>query len=136
MTKKLFAAAFAIAMAAQCLADDVPTLTISKSSGDSKIVLSELLSIKYTDTDMVLHMTDGSMQNIALDDIIVMQLGQGPTAISSVFSDCNGNDSYTITDINGKLIAKGKVADSIVLPGKKGLYIISVGEKSKKVLVK
>jgi len=136
MTKKLFAAAFAIAMSAQCLADDVPTLTISKSSGDSKIVLSELLSIKYTDTDMILHMTDGSVQNIALDDIIVMQLGQGPTAINSVFSDCNSNDSYTITDISGKLIAKGKVADSIVLPGKKGLYIISVGEKSKKVLVK
>lgn len=132
MIKKLSSTALALVMAGSCFADDVPALKISKSGGESAVALSELLSIKYTDSDMVVNMKDGTKQVFALDDIIVMELGQTPTAISSIFSDYGKDAVYTITDVNGKIIAKGSLDSS--LP--KGIYIISVGDKSKKLLVK
>ena len=136
MNKKLLSTALAIMVTGSCLADDVPALKISKSDGESAVALSELLSIKFTESDMVVNMKDGTKQTIALDDIIVMELGQTPTAISSIFADSNINAVYTLTDISGKVVAKGKLADGNMLPAQKGLYILTVGNQSKTILVK
>lgn len=132
MNKKLLSTALAVMVAGSCLADDVPALKISKSDGESAVVLSELLSIKFTESDMVVNMKDGTQQTIALDDIIVMELGQAPTAISSLFS---GAEAYVITDLQGKVVSKGN-GDKFIMPTQKGIYVITVGDKSKKVLVK
>lgn len=139
MNKKFLSTALAIMVAGSCLADDVPALKISKSDGESAVVLSELLNIKFTESDMVVNMKDGTQQTFALDDIIVMEVGQAPTAISSIFSGNDNDVVYTVTDINGKLIATGNLNSSPFtlhssLP--KGIYVITVGDKSKKVLVK
>lgn len=139
--KKLLFTALAIMMAGNCLADDVPALKISKSGGESAVVLSELLSLKFSDSDMVINMKDGTKQTIALDDITIMELGQTTisSAIRNIFND-KGNDAvYTVTDINGKLVATGKLNSSLFtlqssLP--KGIYIITMGDKSKKIIVK
>lgn len=136
MNKKLSSMALAIMVAGSCFADDVPALKIAQSDSESAVVLSELLSIKFTESDMVVNMKDGTKQVFVLDDIIVMEVGQAPTDISSIFADSDINAVCTVTDINGKVIVKGKLADSNLLPAKKGVYVITVGERSKKVLVK
>lgn len=138
MAIKPLSTALAFMMAGSCLADDVPALMISKSDGESAVVLSELLSIKFTETDMVVNMKDGTKQTFALDDIIIMELGQATqTAISSIFTDSDINSVYTLTDINGKIVARGNSSLSTLhSPLPKGIYIITVGDKSKKILVK
>lgn len=137
MNKKLSSMVLAIMVAGSCFADDVPALKITKTDSESAVSLSELLSIKFTESDMVVNMKDGTRKVVALDDIIVMELGEtSPTDISSIFADSDINAVCTVIDINGKVIAKGKLTDSNLLPAKKGVYVITVGERSKKVLVK
>ena len=133
MKKKLYSLVLAILVAGSCLADDVPALKINKSDGESAVVLSELLSIKYTESDMVVNMKDGTRMVFALDDIIVMETGQVPTAINSIFSDTA--ETYVITDLRGNVLSKGR-GERVALPSPKGVYIISVGDKSRKILVK
>lgn len=134
--KKLLLTALAITAFSYCFADDVPALKINKSNGESNIALSELLSIKYTESDMIVNMKDGTKQSIPLDDIIVMELGKIPTSINSIIGDMSNGETYSITDIEGKKISNGNVKEGISLPNQKGIYVITVGEKSKKVLVK
>ena len=133
MNTKLYSTTLALLVAGSCLADDVPALKINKSDGESAVVLSELLSIKYTESDMVVNMKDGTRMVFALDDIIVMETGQVPTAINSIFSD--KAETYVITDLRGNVLSKGR-GERVALPSPKGVYIISVGDKSRKILVK
>ena len=133
MNTKLYSTTLALLVAGSCLADNVPALKINKSDGESAVVLSELLSIKYTEFDMVVNMKDGSRMVFAMDDIIVMETGQMPTAINSIFSDTA--ETYVITDLRGNVLSKGR-GERVALPSPKGGYIISVGDKSRKILVK
>ena len=133
MKKKLYFTTLAILVAESCLADDVPALKVGTSDGEAAVVLSELLSIKYTESDMVVNMKDGTRMVFALDDIIVMETGQVPTAINSIFSDTA--ETYVITDLRGNVLSKGR-GERVALPSPKGVYIISVGDKSRKILVK
>ena len=133
MNTKLYSTTLALLVAGSCLADDVPALKINKSDGESAVVLSELLSIKYTESDMVVNMKDSTRMVFALDDIIVMETGQMPTAINSIFSDTA--ETYVITDLRGNVLSKGR-GERVALPSPKGVYIISVGDKSRKILVK
>ena len=133
MKKKRYSLVLAILVAGSCLADEVPSLKINKSDGESAVLLSELLSIKYADSDMVVNMKDGSQMVFPLDDIIVMQLGQAPTAINSIFSD--KAETYVITDLQGNVVSSGK-GERFTLPSQKGVYIISSGDKSRKILVR
>lgn len=133
MIKKLFSTALAIVIAGNCLADDIPVLKISKSDGESAVTLSELQSIKYTDSDMIVNMKDGTKLAFTLDDIIVMELGQTSAAISSIFVD--RTEAYVITNLQGNIVSKGN-GEKLALPAQKGIYIISTGDKSKKILVR
>ena len=133
MKKKLYSLVLAILVAGSCLADEVPALKINKSDGESAVVLSELLSIKYADSSMVINMKDGTKMVFALDDVIVMELGQSPTDINTLYS--NTAETYVITDLHGKVVSKGKNGNC-AWPTKTGVYILSVGEKSKKLIVK
>ena len=110
MKRIIYSTVLAVWAAGGCLANDVPSLTIHKSDGESTVVLSELQSIKFADTDMVVNMKDGTKLVVALDDIIVMELGQTPTAIHSLLS--HPAPTYVITDLQGHLVSKGK-AESI-----------------------
>lgn len=134
--KHLFLTAMTVAMANVSFADDVPGLKISKSSGDTSVALAEVASIKYTATDMIVNMNDGSQHVIALDDIIVMKFGAVPTAISRIIADANPDATYTIVDLAGKVVGSGKVKKGIAMPAVKGLYTITIGDNTKKLLIK
>lgn len=118
--------------------DEVPALCISQTNGENQVELSEILSIKYTGTDMVINLKDGTRQTVPLDDIIVMELGKMVVSVRDLVKQSNGCDTYTITDINGKLIAKGKIKSNklVNMPTRRGLYILTIGNQSQKILIK
>lgn len=78
-------------------------------------------------------MKDGTKLVFALDDIVVMEVGQTSAAISNIFTDAS--ETYVITDLQGDIVSKGNV-EKFVLPAQRGVYIVSVGDKSKKIIVK
>lgn len=110
-----------------------PTLAIHKRDGECTVVLSELLSVKYTESDMMVNMKDGTQLVFPLADILVMELGQQPTAVGGLFP--HAAEPYVITDLQGKILSEGK-GGPFVWPTQKGVYIISVGDKSKKLILK
>ena len=121
-----------------CLADDVPALAIGAGGTETSIELASISNIKYTATDMVVNLTNGETKTFALDDVTIMTFKQVPSAIKSIISEASANDCFIISDIAGKVIVQGKAKDSesIVMPDAKGLYIITVGDKSRKILVR
>lgn len=136
MNKKLSSIAWALMAAGSCLADEVPALKITNQDGERAVVLSELLSIRFTESDMVVNMKDGTKQVFELDDILVMQVGQMPADLRSIFADSDILDICTVTDINGQVVAKGRLTDRHLLPAKPGVYILTMGGKSKTIIVK
>lgn len=117
--------------------DEVPALCIGSQNGEDQIELSEIRSIKYIEDDMVVCLKDGTTMVFAMDEIVVMELGSMVTYIRSAASQPEGNGSYRITDLSGKLVAKGKVKGNkqIALPAKKGIYVVTIGGQSQKVVV-
>lgn len=118
--------------------DEVPALCINQSEGENQVEISEILSIKYTDTDMIVNYKDGTRLTFALDEIVVMELGRMVTAICTLAKQSNGNGAYTITDLQGKLIAKGKAKSKrqVSLPTKQGVYLLTIDGCTSKILVK
>lgn len=146
-TTRLLWVALAALLALPMHADDeVPALNIHQMEGESQVELSEILSIKYTDTDMVVNYKDGSQQTFALDDIVVIEFGSMLTAIRNLIDSGSladgkqpkDNYSYTITDLRGKLISRGKAKSKrlISLPTKQGVYLLTVDGHTTKILVK
>lgn len=137
MNKKLLSVLVA-ALALPCFADEVPSLNISQNDAESKIELSGILSIKYTDTDMVVSMKDGTQSSFPLDEIVMIEFGRMASAIRTLLADECGDGSYAIIDLQGKVVAKGNVNanGTVALPVAKGVYMLSVGNKTKKILVK
>lgn len=133
MNRTLYSTVLGILMSGTCLADDLPTLAIHKRDGECTVVLSELLSVKYTESDMMVNMKDGTQLVFPLADILVMELGQQPTAVGGLFP--HAAEPYVITDLQGKILSEGK-GGPFVWPTQKGVYIISVGDKSKKLILK
>ena len=134
MNRTLYSTVLGILMSGTCLADNLPTLAIHKCDGECTVVLSELLSVKYTESDMMVNMKDGTQLDFPLADILVMELGQQPTAVSSSLLP-HAAEPYVITDLQGKILSEGK-GGPFVWPTQKGVYIISVGDKSKKLILK
>ena len=121
------------------LSDGVPALQVSASSKQNNVELSGILSIKYSDTHMIVTMKDGSQQTFPLDDIQVMHFGQmAATAIASLLSEAGDNGTYTITDLQGKVVLAGRAtsARQVILPQKRGIYTLTVNGRSKKILLK
>lgn len=118
--------------------DEVPALCINNSKEEYQVELSEILSIKYTDTDMVINFKDGTKQIVSLDEIQVMEFGRMVTAIRNLTTQYKSNGAYTITDLRGNLVVKGntKSSDEISVPIKKGLYLLTIGKRTSKILVK
>ena len=133
MNRTLYSTALGILMSGTSLADDLPTLAIHKRDGECTVVLSELLSVKYTESDMMVNMKDGTQLVFPLADILVMELGQQPTAVGGLLP--HAAEPYVITDLQGKILSEGK-GGPFVWPTQKGVYIISVGDKSKKLILK
>lgn len=125
---------FFSAMSLCAMADEVAGIVVEKSDGSKmKIALSDLLSIKFADGDMVINGKDNSRTLIAMDDVKLISFTNVSTAISAIA----GSDAklITITDLAGRVVYKGE-SQSANVPELHGIYIFSVDGKSYKVALK
>lgn len=140
-----------LALDATAMADDYQYLTVTQQAGgDTSFAVSNIQKITFDASNMVLHLGDGTTQSLALSDLSKMFFSDGHTGIATrqaqskmQFSD--GMLRATVAE--GELIAiynmKGEQVFSTNRSGNfdlttltKGVYIVKVGNETRKVINK
>lgn len=107
-----------------CLAEEVPVLKIKTASAESSIQLKDINRVRYTNTDMVISLLDGSSKTFAIDDIKSLAFDNMDMSTDIKSFDFMTKDKVSIFDISGI-----KKADT----DKKSIYIIKSGKETKKI---
>ena len=121
-----------------CFADEVPSLKIKTCDTEANIELSGIRNIKFSESNMVVNLKDGTKKSFSLDDITIMEFGSTTSAIKEILAEGSEDSIFSIADINGKTIIKGKNKDfqGLNMSLQRGIYIITSGKTTKKILVK
>lgn len=129
---------FLAALALPVAAEDVTALSVKQESADTSIEVSQIQSIKYSDSSMIVCMKDGDALSFSLDEIVVMEFSQREAVVNALLEKHMVGETYIVADIKGKIVAKGIVgADKKpAIPSVPGIYILTMGKKSKKILIK
>lgn len=138
MNRHLLSLTLFFGFALNCSADDVPSLKIGAKDANNELALSAIQSIKFSDTEMLVNLKNGTQKAFALNDITIVEFGKMTSAIKNILQEEGQDGEFTITDISGKVISKGKTTDNIngIVPEKRGLFIVRSGKVTKKILVK
>lgn len=129
----------ATVLSASAYADDVPGMTVSTNDSEAEIAIQNIRTITYSDDKMIVNLTDGTAQTFSIDEVKLITFGDITTAIKGLVKDGERHSQYQVTDLNGRVIMSGKVDDgSLDLKRRdlKGIYIVTVGDKSQKVILK
>lgn len=120
-------------------ADDGKSMTITSTNHtDAEYSVTSISSVKYENGKMIVAFKNGSVQSFNVADIKSMIFG----SISSAIESMTSNDSsvpYTIFDDSGKVVASGMTNENgkVDTPANmKGVFVIKVGDKCKKVIIK
>ncbi|MBR6198398.1 MAG: hypothetical protein IKQ72_12465 [Bacteroidaceae bacterium] len=120
-------------------ADGDKSMTITSTNHtDAEYSVTSISSVKYENGKMIIALKNGSVQSFNVADIKSMIFGSITSAIESMTS----NDSsvpYTIFDDSGKVVASGMTNENgkVDTPANmKGVFVIKVGDKCKKVIIK
>ena len=127
MKRRILTVAFA-AISLGIMADDIPSLNVKASSGDKSIALSTIQSIKYEGSNMIVTLTDNSQQTFSVDEVTSITFSNITAAIQQVFGNGEAAEKCVVTDLNGRIMQGDN------LP--KGVYIITSGNTSRKVIIK
>ncbi|MGM9712714.1 MAG: hypothetical protein ACI3Y5_01175 [Prevotella sp.] len=123
--KRIILSFLALGMTASCLAAADMSLLIRTAGTEHAISLAEISRVTYTETDMVVVMSDGTTRAYAMSAITSMTFGNAdstPSAISKATAETEAATSIYTLD--------GAKADRM---GQKGVYIIKVGKETRKV---
>lgn len=125
-------------MAVSVYADDVPTLKVTTDAADEHLVLSSIKSIKYSGTDMIVFFKDDTQKIFNVNDIKVMAFDSIDEQLAAIRTLNASEGPCVITDINGRLVWSSEQGVNAyeVLKGRSGMYIIKVGNESRKVIIK
>lgn len=113
--------------------DKVAGLIVSTNGNNEEIALSNIANIKFDESQMTVNLKDGSNIAIPFDEVKTMTFAEisAPTSLKQVLGMKRGK--ITVADIQGRTVWSGKVGDN--MPKLKGLYVISDGKKSQKVII-
>lgn len=134
MGKKILMSCFMTMLLSSAYADDkVAGLIVSTNGSNEEIALSNIANIKFDESQMTVNLKDGSNIAIPFDEVKTMTFAEisAPTSLKQVLGMKRGK--ITVADIQGRTVWRGKVGDS--MPKLKGLYVISDGKKSQKVII-
>lgn len=117
---------------------DAPVLVVRTTADQSATKLAEIVSIKYTATDMVINLKGGEQKSIPMADVTTMNFSTVSASIGELFGENGEGKSYVIHDLAGNLIADGVIKNGRMTgaPALKGPYVITIGKKSKVVILK
>lgn len=134
MSKKILMSCIMTMMLSSAYADDkVAGLVVSTNDKNEEIALSNIVSIKFDETQMIINLKSGTQTAIPFDDVKVMSFAEvsAPTSLKQILDIKRGK--ITVSDIQGRTVWSGKIGDS--MPKLNGLYVISDGKKSQKVII-
>lgn len=149
-------AALLLLVGGTSFADDYAYLSIVETDGQSEVSISNIKNITFDDTNMIINLTDGNQQKLALSGLTKMFFSDTSTGIQSVAANGKQNSfvlkdgvlhvtgaqgaNISVFDVNGKAVRNvtaSKAETEINLSGlTKGVYIVRVGNQTKKVLNK
>lgn len=149
---KFFRTIIASAMLAVCsvaMADDYKYLTIGQYDGESSYSVSSIQKITFDTSNMILHLTDGTTASLPLSSLSKMFFSATSSDIATVgaarsdvqFShgmlraDISRGESVSVYNMSGHKVFSTNESGIFDLSNlSRGVYIIRVGDDSRKVI--
>ena len=137
------------------MADDYAYLTIDQTSGETSFAVSNINKITFNENNMVLHLTDGKQATLPLSQLSKLFFSdKDATGIASIGIEqssisiqegvlrvkADRGATVAIYDAGGRAVRMVQAGDKeteVNLSGMvKGVYIVKVGNQTKKVMNK
>lgn len=110
-------------------------IIVKKTDGSCvSIPLSQLRSIKFSETEMLVNKTDNTQLTIEVSDIVSMDFEDIVSAIKTIMGD-NADENLSVVDPSGRVIyngAAGKFSSDACTPG---VYVIKTDKNTYKVKI-
>ena len=148
---RTFATSLLLAMSSWTMADDYQYLTVAEGDAETSFTVSSIQKITFDATNMILHMKDGTTQNLPLSDLHKMFFTESATDIATLGNtkskiqfaggmlraDMAPGEKLTVYSMKGEQVFSANKSGSYDLSSLvKGVYIIRVGNVTKKVVNK
>ena len=147
--------ALATAFCTTTMADDYAYLTVNRVGGEASFALSEISKITFDSTDMIVELSDGTTQRLPLSELNKMYFSaNGLSAIATataqqqairleggvVHVHAQRGSAITLYNIGGRVVqqltADGDDTRLNVSGLARGVYIVKVGDVTKKIMNK
>lgn len=143
-----------LTVASVSMADEYAYLTIGDTSGEQSIELSNISKITFDDTNMRIHLSNGTTESIALEGLSRMFFSDGSTGVvtmmgrqpairlvgGTIHVNAPRDTAVTLYSIGGKTLKSvtttSEDAQINVSSLTKGIYIVKVGSEAKKIMNK
>ena len=151
-TVRTFLASLCFVMcSASALADSYQYLTVSGSGSETSFSVSSIKKITFDATDMVLHLSDGTEQRLALSGLEKMFFAGSPSAIAAVSNSepkthfaggvlratLEPGETVMLFNMKGEKVFSANESGSFDLGGlSRGVYIVKVGKETRKIINK
>ena len=119
--RTLFVSAL-LMLATATFADSYQYLTVTQTGGETNFTVSSIQKITFDTTDMILHFTDGTTQQLPLSELSKMFFSNNATGIAAT----NMQSKMQFTD--GVLRATVSPGESISLYNMKGEKVFSTNK--------
>jgi len=146
--RNIFMAAM-LAFTTQAVADDFAYLTVSQDNGSSSFQVSQISKITFDASNMVLHLSDGTTQQLPLASLSKMFFSASAQGIATISAasekihfdggqlrlDIGSGEQAVIYNLKGQQLFTATTSTEYnlnTLP--KGVYIVRVGNQTKKVM--
>ena len=133
------------------MADDYQYLTVAQGDGETSFTLNSIQKITFDATNMNLQMKDGTTQSLALNSLQKMFFTEGATGIATLGDTKSkiqfaggmlrvtmaSGEKLTVYNMKGEQVFSANESGSYDLSMLvKGVYILKVGNQTKKVVNK
>jgi len=136
---------------ASAVADSYQYLTVSGSGSETSFNVSSIKKITFDTADMVLHLSDGTEQRLALSGLEKMSFAGSPSAIAAVSNSepkthfaggvlraaLEPGETVVLYNMKGEKVFSANESGSYDLGGlSRGVYIVKVGKDVRKIINK
>ncbi|MBR1414765.1 MAG: T9SS type A sorting domain-containing protein [Prevotella sp.] len=149
-TLRTFLASALLALSATAMADEYQYLTVTETSGETNYAVSNIQKITFDSTYMVLHLSDGTTQQVPLSGLTKMFFSDGQAGIATtqmqskiqfhngiLRADVASGESISVFNMKGEKVFSAHASGTYDLSTlTKGVYIIKVGQETRKVINK
>lgn len=123
--------------AVPCLAEEVNVVKIDQKASSVNYPITNVLSIKFSADDLTVTLKDGSVHNIPLSDFVCIRFAkEDVSALIRVFGAADEGAQVRVCDLSGRVVYEGVALGQPSLAQLRGLYVITLGNQTKTVMLK